>query len=83
MKSGAVTAKWKFISLKVNQFVVPVDEPDVLPRRLLGPQVPGGPGADRSRRGQHPQPGVLPGGQDRAAAVRGRVVDRDHLERNR
>src|SRR5438034_1366910 len=26
-KSGAVTAKWKLISLKVNQFVVPVDSP--------------------------------------------------------
>ena len=65
----------------VRQFVVPVDEPDVLPRRLLGAQVPGGPGTGRGRRGQHPKPRVLPGGQDRAAAVGGRVVDGDHLER--
>src|SRR5271165_1028702 len=40
----------------LRQFVVPVDEPDVLPRRLLRAQVAGGPGTDRGRRADDPQP---------------------------
>src|SRR5271166_3562432 len=49
----------------LRQFVVPVDEPDVLPRRLLRAQVAGGPGTDRGRRADDPQPGVVPGSEDR------------------